>query len=113
MIESRAIEASPAFGAVTALAIRAEFPLVDVFMAGLAGIESQPDKLRKESLCRRPGPGITRLRMAFGAIDLNVFAGQTELRPVVVEFRRRFPGALIVAGETVPVQLAAMLVEMA
>jgi len=113
MIESRAIEASPAVRAVAALAIRTESPHVDIFMASLAGIESQAGEFRKKSLCRRPGPGITSLRMAFGTIDFDVLASQTELRPVVVEFRSRFPGALIVAGETVPVQLAAMLVEMA
>jgi len=123
VMEVRALHGStfdslPSGGAVTACTSAAEFSLVRIPMAVLAGLvrhlveaHDAPRHRSRKRLRRRSF--IPLRRMAARAVDLDVSTGEGKIGLAVIKSRRWLPALLAVTGFAPIAQLAAVLVEVA
>jgi hypothetical protein len=108
VIEAGAFDHREAPGLMTLTAHRAEFPGVRIGVAGRALLVRHRLEQRQRPACRIGLERQVRIKMTLGTWHLDVGAGERILTPRVIEPRRRFPSGHVVARDAVPIESAAM-----
>lgn len=98
---------------MTALTVFAELAFVHIVMAGVTTTEIEPHKFCKKLLLPLFRLSVAHTGMALATSQPLVFAGEAKFRSVMIEFNCRLPFVFIMAFETIPPHLPAMLIEMA